>query len=206
MKKTGILMVALLIAASLFTGCGVAGAVATEFSENQGGSVPPRMMTVTEGSASETLPAENGTLLSADAEVIALRDAGLSAEEVSFLRVREEYEKGTCRYEVELSTALWQYEYEILAESGRILEKSAERKLPPSASGGEPIEKESVLSAVLTHAGIDRGEVTSLFIELDRDKRSTCYEIEFRVGGDRYEYETDALTGEILEYEIKYKA
>ena len=46
-------------------------------------------------------------------------------------------------------------------------------------------------------------QVHGLRIEKERDDGRWEYQIEFRVGNTEYEYEIDATTGKILDYDIE---
>ncbi len=83
---------------------------------------------VTEPPATEpsvTEPAEK-ELTAAEAKTIALAHAGLSETQVTRLKVEKDREKGVWVYEVEFRQGKLEYEYEIHAETGEILEWSKE--------------------------------------------------------------------------------
>lgn len=56
-----------------------------------------------------------------EAKSIALKDAGLTAENVSFLRNELDRDDGILKYEVEFTKDGVEYEYDINADSGEIL-------------------------------------------------------------------------------------
>ena len=64
-------------------------------------------------------PAE--LLEQAQAEAIALAHAGLTADEVSYLRTELDHDDGRREYEIEFRLDRWEYDYEIHAETGEIL-------------------------------------------------------------------------------------
>lgn len=64
------------------------------------------------------------------AKSIALEHAGLSADQVSFTHVRMEREHGAMIYEIEFRQGWTEYEYEIDAATGRILEHEHEQHHP----------------------------------------------------------------------------
>lgn len=55
------------------------------------------------------------------AEQIALEHVGLSADQVRNLYTRYEMDDGIPQYEVEFREGIWEYEFEIHAETGKIL-------------------------------------------------------------------------------------
>ena len=63
------------------------------------------------------------------------------------------------------------------------------------------IGMEAAQQAALTHAGVSAADATFLEAEYDWDDGRMVYEVEFRAGGREYEYEIDALTGQVVKYE-----
>ena len=71
----------------------------------------------------ETSPfdAQNPALSVEEAKAAALGHAGLTADQVRFLRAEYEADYPTPRYEIEFQEGQWEYEYEIHAETGEVL-------------------------------------------------------------------------------------
>lgn len=65
------------------------------------------------------------------------------------------------------------------------------------------INAETAKTAAVEAAGFSTQEVSFTEVELDEDNGREYYNIDFTVNGKKYEYEVDALTGEILGYEIE---
>lgn len=63
---------------------------------------------------------------------------------------------------------------------------------------GEYIGYESALAAALSHAGLDSSQVSGTEVEMDCENGVIVYEVEFKYGGQEYEYEINASTGEIM--------
>ncbi len=74
-----------------------------------------------------------------------------------------------------------------------------------TASGAGYISRERALELALSRAGLSQDAVSRLEMEMDfeDDIRAMVYEIEFRSGDQKYEYEIHAKSEEILEEEIK---
>lgn len=126
-------------------------------------------------------------------------------------------------YKIEFETADAEYEYEIDAKSGAILDYESEGKKTSSSKNkdgskstssinkdgskstttSEYIGKAKARDIALQDAGIDAGKVRELDIELDDDDGRVIYEIEFELGSTEYEYEVDAITGKILKSEVE---
>lgn len=66
-------------------------------------------------------PAKSGRLTEAEVKAIALKHAGLSEKDVKGLRCEFDYDDGRPEYDVEFRSGGYEYEYEIHAESGKIL-------------------------------------------------------------------------------------
>lgn len=69
----------------------------------------------------ETKPAEAKKISAAEAKAIALAHAGLTADQVKGLRAEYDRDDGRPEYEVEFRVGNWEYDYEIHAETGKIL-------------------------------------------------------------------------------------
>jgi uncharacterized membrane protein YkoI len=78
---------------------------------------------------------------------------------------------------------------------------------PPAQSGtddGVYIGENRAQSIALEHAGLTADQTTILRTHLDRDDRREVYDVEFYSGYTEYDYEIDAVSGVILEYDIDY--
>ncbi len=53
-------------------------------------------------------------------------------------------------------------------------------------------------SIAFANAGVEENEVQNLDVELDRDRGTEVYDINFDIDGYEYEYEVDAVSGEIF--------
>lgn len=155
---------------------------------------------------SRTGTASDGGYIGADAaKAAALAHAGLS--EAAAWSVEMDVERGRMVYEIGFTADGWEYEYDIDALTGEVVQSERERdddamasSAAPAASGTD-IGEEQALSAALRHAGIAADGATAVSIHADTDDGRRVYEIEFRAGGYAYEYEVDAATGRILEYD-----
>jgi uncharacterized membrane protein YkoI len=201
------------------------------------GSIPtqtPNAKTATpitdsSGAKNETLQIEKSTppateppvtqsviteLTAAQAEDIALQQAGLTRNEVTFSRTEKDIERSRTEWEVEFRYGDWEYDYTIDAETGAILDwdkKYDPRKPAPvtppvtDPPATEPAAKEltgaDAKAIALKHAGLTESQVTRLKVEKDFDDGVWVFEIEFRAGKMEYEYEIHAKTGKILDWD-----
>ena len=54
------------------------------------------------------------------------------------------------------------------------------------------------MSKALADAGVEVGDATQLSVELDLDDTMPHYDVDFKYGGYEYDYDIDAVTGDIL--------
>ena len=70
---------------------------------------------------------ETGSISKTEAKEMALKDAGLSENDVTITKCRMDFDDGAEKYEVEFRTADgYEYEYELDAKTGKILDKDVE--------------------------------------------------------------------------------
>lgn len=167
-------------------------------------------------SASSASAASSSSDIGADkAKSIALAHAGLSEGSVDFLYAETDWENGRRVYDVEFYADGREYDYEILAADGTILgyDYDAEREwnLPAasssassssgstSASGSSYIGTEKAKSIVTSRAGVSE---TFWELKLDWDDGRAVYEGEMRSGRTEYEFEIDAVSGTILDWDM----
>lgn len=77
--------------------------------------------------------------------------------------------------------------------------------LPPYSSNNIYIGDLQAREIAYADAGVSANETTKLEVEFDFDDGKYLYEVEFRVGTTKYEYDIDALTGDIHKKEVNNK-
>ena len=65
----------------------------------------------------------------------------------------------------------------------------------------EYIGEDAALAAALEHAGILPGSAENIVIKLENEDGRIIYEVDFTAEGYEYDYDIDALTGEIIDHE-----
>ena len=146
-------------------------------------------------------------LTTQQALAIALADAGLTAEQVTNIRSRQEMDDGILEWELEFRCGDYEYDYTVHAYTGAILERDKDyepaKQAPtqPPATETAKLTKEEALSIALKHAGLTEAEISRVKCEYDLDDGVPEWEVEFRVGKLEYEYTIHAETGAILEWE-----
>lgn len=60
------------------------------------------------------------------------------------------------------------------------------------------ITANEALDTALSHAKLDKSQVSDIDVDLDRDNGSLIYEVDFNSGNTEYDYDIDADTGEVI--------
>ena len=153
-----------------------------------------------------TRPEETKDIGLEKAKEVALKDAGLKANQVKFVKAGTDYENSKKYYEVEFYKGNREYDYTIDAETGKIVEVDydAESWKPATKPESKVISADEARKIALKHAGVSSSNVRYEKTELDYDDGRQKYEIEFRVGNMEYDYEIDATNGNVLKAEKDY--
>ena len=141
------------------------------------------------------------------AKDIAFKHAGVTASAATVLRMKLDYDDGQMVYELEFDTADANYEYEIDALSGAV--RSYDRDVRPQASPAPQVTPNTTSyigdakakSIALTHAGLKEADVTFIKTYLERENGQPVYDVEFYSGNVEYDYEIDAISGAIREFD-----
>lgn len=180
-----IVLVALLAVLALF-GTGCEGRKQTPAAQNE---------TVT--------PTEAPAITADRAKEIALADAGLTADQVTFIEAKPGEEDGLPVFEIEFRTADAEYEYEIDAATGRIYSRSVERYALPAEDGQEAVNLKRAKQIALDDAGLAADRVTFTKARRGEEDGRFVFEIEFHTDDAEYEYEIDAATGAIRDQSVE---
>lgn len=163
------------------------------------------------------------------AKTIALENVGVSSAKATFTKAKLDKDDNHSIYEIEFFSGVNEYELEIDARTGAVLEKKSEALNPQQAPGsaqsgaaGQPSSSASgqnstakagssgyigidrAKSIALKHAGISAANAVFTKAKLDTDDGIRTYEIEFVSGDREYEYEINASTGELLDVSNEY--
>ncbi len=163
------------------------------------------------------------------AKAAAFADAGVEESGVTVTKAVLDTEFLEQVYDIEFHTADTEYEYEISASNGTIREKNVETFRTPSdgtgiASAGNGadgnngnsdsagigtggtdngyIGDDHAREIALAQAGLTGADVQYMKTKLDRDDGRMIYEVEFYSGQTEYEYEIDAVSGEIIKSDM----
>ncbi len=161
-------------------------------------------------------PAANNSTLDKnleEAKKIAFKHAGVNSSNVTVKKAKLDRDDGVFVYEIEFYTADYEYEYEISAD-GKILEYSTKAiKKPVSEKvDGKPADKpisqgnvdlEAAKKIAVDHAKVDAKNIMIKKAKLDKEDGISVYEIEFYTASHEYEYEIDAATGRIIDFDVE---
>ena len=172
-------------------------------------STPPAAADVTveaTSTASQEKPAASNRITLEEAKKVALDDAKLTAADVTFTKAKLDYDDGRAVYDIEFYSGAKEYDYEIDAATGRILEKDIDRNddvnAPTEGQDSQTyITAEQAKAAALSAAGFSASEVRGLKAEFDFDNGRAVYEVEFKKGIFEYDYDIDAVSGKVLKAE-----
>ena len=196
-------------------------------SDNQSGTqTTPNQGTSSDSQSGTSNPPAATELTAEQVKQIAFNHAGVTADKVYGLKVERDRDDGVVTYDVEFKADGVEYEYEIHAVSGKILEYDSERdddaartsstqtgsaKTEPAVTESKTTEtKTTEASATITadrakeialaHAGVSAANARGLECEKDTDDRVDHYDVEFRANGLEYDYEI-SFDGTVLKSE-----
>lgn len=159
-----------------------------------------------EAKAPVSSTSSNINLISAaKAKDIALKHADV--QKADFLRAELDRDGKVKKFEIEFRANSFEYDYEINAESGKVLSFDKERiddddkeeVKAPVIEQTPLISPQKAKQVALKHAGV----VGASFIkaELDEDDGLYVYNVEFIFENIDYEYEINAVSGKIISFE-----
>lgn len=157
--------------------------------------------------ASNNINTDNNKITLEQAKEIALKDSNLTIDEVSFIRADKDIDDGVEKYDIEFYHGNKEYDYEINAADGKIMDYDSDIEnysiLDGIVNQGNTakITEEQAKEIALNHANLNNEQVNFEKVELDKDDGVQKYEVEFHYNNREYNYEIDANTGDILSFE-----
>ncbi len=138
----------------------------------------------------------------AEAKQIALDHAGVSESETERMRVKLGRDDGVQEYEVNFYVGNREYDYDINAATGEIRSHDSEIDddyvSSTEAAGAAVSEDEARATVVARVSGASASDVR---LYLERDDGRLVYEGELIYNGTEYEFQIDATTGDVLDWE-----
>ena len=159
------------------------------------------------------------TISKAQAKEIALINAGLKAEDVTFTKVKLETDDGILQYEVDFNKGNYEYDYDIDAKTGAVIDsdmdfeddlvvvKKATTKKDTTAKKTkkvkkDKISKEKALDIALKDAGFTKDDISYSVVEQDYEDGRQVYEVEFQKGQKEYTYDIGVKSGKIFDRDV----
>lgn len=129
---------------------------------------------------------------------IALKDAGLSEDEVTLEEVEKGTEQGASVYEIEFWTDEKDYEYDIAVADGEIVKVSWEYFEP--YADGKQINQAQAKNIAISDSGVNEKKTSFRKNRNGTEKGVPVYEFEFEDDAAEYKYDIAKQGGEILSY------
>ena len=154
-----------------------------------------------------------------EAKTKALSDAGVKESDVTFTKTESKTDDGQEVYEIDFRDSTKKYDYTIVKNGGKIIEKESERlstnqssSTTSSANSNKTnntannnsstsnlLGKEKVKSIVLSDAGVASTDAEFTKIKLEYEDGVQVYDVKFMTSSMEYEYEIHAKDGTIRE-------
>ena len=149
-----------------------------------------------------TSSSSGAAITEAEAKQIALDHAGVSESETERMRVKLGRDDGVQEYEVNFYVGNREYDYDINAATGAIRSYDSEIDddyvSSTEAAGAAVSEDEARATVVARVSGASASDVR---LYLERDDGRLVYEGELIYNGTEYEFQIDATTGDVLDWE-----
>lgn len=138
-----------------------------------------------------------------EAKEVALSYLNLDNSEVTFTKNKLDLENGILIYELELFTTDMEYEIDINAYNKGIIrvEKDNKNHYNIDNNSNNYIGSDKAKDIALNHSGISDNVVWKR-TEFDFENNIPIYEVEFYYNNMEYNYEINAINGNIIKYEI----
>ena len=138
----------------------------------------------------------------AEAKQIALDHAGVSESETERMRVKLGRDDGVQEYEVNFYVGNREYDYDINAATGAIRSYDSEIDddyVSSTEAAGAAISEDEARATVV--ARVSGASASDVRLYLERDDGRLVYEGELIYNGTEYEFQIDAATGDVLDWE-----
>lgn len=169
------------------------------------------------GTAAKPVDPQNITV--EQAKAAACRHAGVKEADIVLKKAKLDREDGQYIYEIEFYASNMEYEYEISVVDGSIVECQSKvcgghhdvsvpgsghhhTSVPGTDISGK-IGVEEAKAIAFKHANVNANNVWVEKAKLDNDDGRAVYEIEFYTSTREYEYEIDAESGKIIDWDAE---
>lgn len=146
----------------------------------------------------------NGVISVETAKERALAHAGFSANQVTFTKQALTYDDGRQVYKIEFYTGSAEYEFEINALTGAVLEYDYDGRHGTAPAKVTVIGEDEARELALARVP-EPEKAKFIQFKLDRDDDGPKYEGKIYCGEREYEFEIDAVSGLFLDWEEDYR-
>ena len=134
-----------------------------------------------------------------EAKQIALDKAGVTADEAIFTKAHHDHEDGRVVVDIEFYVGSTEYEMDVDVTTGEVTEFETEEHALVESNGA--ITLDAAKQIALAKVGMKEDQVRFTKVHLDTDDGRAVYEIEFKANGMEYEFDIDAASGAIVEFD-----
>lgn len=138
-----------------------------------------------------------------EAKKIVFDDSKVNSSSVINLEIEYDYDDGVMVYDIEFISNNIEYDYEIDAKTGKILEKEIENKKENTNVSKNYLSKEKIKEIVLSKTKAK--DYYDYEIEFEFKSGKAIYEVELETKDKEYDIQLDAVSGNIIKYETKNK-
>lgn len=138
-----------------------------------------------------------------DAKKIVFDDSKVSSDTVKNLEIEYDYDDGIMVYDIEFISNNTEYDYEIDAKTGKIIEREVENKNVSTSTSKNYLSKEKIKEIVLNKTKAK--DYYDYEVEFEFKSGKAVYEVEFETKDKEYDIVLDAVSGNIIKYETKNK-
>lgn len=142
----------------------------------------------------------NDAISEEEAKKIATDYLNVNIEDVYFTKKKLDYDNGILIYELEFYHNSTEYEVDINAYTKEIINISIDSNDYNTNNSSNYIGIEKAKELVKNHYTKDN--IFFVKAEFDFDNQTPIYELEFYDNNKKYEYEVNAISGNIIKYEI----
>ena len=144
------------------------------------------------------------------AKEIAVQHAGIQSNQANFIKVEQDVENGIPEYEIEFLCDNKKFDYSINADNGKIASYKHKimhhnGKMQNHHQSTMAMDNQKAADIALHHANLTHDQVSRLKCYQEMEDGINVYSVKFWKDYTEYEYEIDAQTGEILEFDIEEK-
>lgn len=147
------------------------------------------------------------------AKQIVLQHAGVNPNEAGFIQIKQDFDNGITEYEIEFWKGNTEYDYTVNAANGQIIAHKQEVKqnfinntapmVQQMPTQQAFIGNQRATDIALRHAGISANQARRLNCYQEYDDGRAVYKVKFWKGYTEYDYEIDAASGAIIEFDIE---